>query len=106
MYEPADAVAKILNRLCFCVFLFVFNALLFYWVDTVHTTVNASFAKEAFKGTLDYEYMTKGARIFFWVSTVLVILLTVCLPYIVAVPWYLCDDEFVFAVLMRVCESR
>ena len=78
MFEPADAVAKILNRLCFCVFLFVFNALLFYWVDTVHTTVNASFAKEAFKGTLDYEYMTKGGRIFFWGSTVLVILLTVC----------------------------
>lgn len=77
--SPAlDVADKIINRVCFCVFLFVFNALLFYWVDTVHTTVNVAFAKEAFKGTLDYDFMTVRGRILFWVATALVILLTVC----------------------------
>ena len=77
--SPAlDVADKIINRVCLCVFLFVFNALLFYWVDTVHTTVNVAFAKEAFKGTLDYEFMTMRGRILFWVATVVVILLTVC----------------------------
>ena len=44
----------------------------------MHTTVNVAFAKEAFKGTLDYEFMTMRGRILFWVATVVVILLTVC----------------------------
>jgi len=80
--DDAGIANNLINRICFCVFLFVFNSLLFYWIDTVHTTVNVQFAKEAFKGSLDYEFITPVGRIFFWIATVLVILLTLILAIV------------------------
>jgi len=78
----AGIANNLINRISFCVFLFVFNALLFYWIDTVHTTVNVAFAKEAFKGSLDYEFITPVGRIFFWIATGLVIAFTLILAIV------------------------
>jgi len=83
--SEAGLASNLLNRVSFCVFLFVFNALLFYWIDTVHTTVNVAFAKEAFKGSLDYEFITPAGRIGFWIATATVILLTLVLAIVRAV---------------------
>jgi len=83
--DAVGIVANILNRICFCVFLFVFNSLLFYWIDTVHTTVNVAYAKEAFKGSLDYEFITPVGRVFFWIATAVVIALTLILAIVRAV---------------------
>jgi len=80
--EDAGLANNVLNRICFCVFLFVFNALLFYWIDTVHTTVNVAFAKEAFQGSLDYEFITPTGRIMFWIVTGIVIALTLILAIV------------------------
>jgi len=74
-----DIADNLINRIALCVFLFVFNALLFYWIDTIHTTVNVAFAKEAFRGSLDYEFITPIGRLFFWLVTGLVICLTLIL---------------------------
>jgi len=83
--DGAGLASNLLNRVAFCVFLFVFNSLLFYWIDTVHTTVNVAFAKEAFKGSLDYEFITPIGRIFFWIATAVVIGLTLILAIVRAV---------------------
>jgi len=80
--DGAGLASNLINRICFCVFLFVFNSLLFYWIDTVHTTVNVAFAKEAFKGSLDYEFITPIGRIFFWIATAVVIGLTLILAIV------------------------
>jgi len=78
----AGIASNFINRICFCVFLFVFNSLLFYWIDTVHTTVNVAFAKEAFKGSLDYEFITLPGRICFWIATCVIIVLTMILAIV------------------------
>jgi len=83
--DGAKLANNLINRICFCVFLFVFNALLFYWIDTVHTTVNVAFAKEAFKGSLDYEFITPIGRVLFWIVTCVVICLTLILAIVRAV---------------------
>jgi len=83
--SDAGLASNLINRVCFCVFLFVFNSLLFYWIDTVHTTVNVAFAKEAFKGSLDYEFITPMGRVFFWIATAVVIALTLILAIVRAI---------------------
>jgi len=83
--DGASLAGNLINRLSFCVFMFVFNALLFYWIDTVHTTVNVAFAKEAFSGSLDYEFITHTGRFFFWLATGIVVLLTLVLAIVRAV---------------------
>jgi len=80
--DGAGLASNLINRVCFCVFLFVFNSLLFYWIDTVHTTVNVAYAKEAFKGSLDYEFITPVGRVFFWIATATVIALTLILAIV------------------------
>jgi len=73
---------KVWNRVCFCIYLFVFNALLFYWIDTIHTTVNAAFAKEALSGSLDFGFITPRGRMMFYLATGVVILLVLGLAII------------------------
>ena len=100
--DGAGLASNLINRVCFCVFLFVFNSLLFYWIDTVHTTVNVAFAKEAFKGSLDYEFITPIGRIFFWIATVAVIALTVCaLPLFLI--FFVCICCFTCFLFVCVC---
>ena len=79
--DSADDFNKIWNRVCFCVFLFVFNSLLFYWIDTIHTTINVAFAKQALSGSLDFGFITPLGRKLFYLATVLVSILVVCLLF-------------------------
>jgi len=74
-----DMFNSVLNRVCMCLFLFVFNSLLFYWIDTVHTTVNSAFAKKAFAGSMEFGFITPLGRILFYVATGLVIALIMAL---------------------------
>ena len=98
--DGAGIANNLINRVCLSVFLFVFNALLFYWIDTVHTTVNVAFAKEAFKGSLDYEFITPMGRLFFWIVTGLVICLTVCFFFFFP-PRLVCVFSYVLVVHLR-----
>ena len=77
-----DATSSIMNRLSMCVFLYVFNSLLFYWIDTIHTTINATFAKQAFGGGVDFGFMSSGGHKLFYGATFLVIFLVVCSCYL------------------------
>jgi len=74
-----DMFNSVLNRICMCLFLFVFNSLLFYWIDTVHTTVNSAFAKKAFAGSMEFGFVTPLGRILFYVATGAVITLIMAL---------------------------
>jgi len=80
--DGVSIASNLINRISLCVFLFVFNALLFYWIDTVHTTVNVAFAKEAFQGSLDYEFISPRGRFLFWLFTLIVIALTLVLAVV------------------------
>jgi len=74
-----DLFNSVLNRVCMCVFLFVFISLLFYWIDTVHTTVNTAYAKKAFGGGMEFGFLTPLGRLVFYLATGLVILLILVL---------------------------
>jgi len=74
-----DRFDSILNRICMCVFLFAFNSMLFYWIDTSLTTVNSAFAKEAFGGSMEFGFMTPLGRGLFYGATGLVIALVLIL---------------------------
>jgi len=70
-----DYFNKIWNRVCFCIYLFVFNSLLFYWIDTIHTTVNVAFAKQALSGSLDFGFITpRGRKVFLFVTGLVIFL--------------------------------
>jgi len=58
---------------------FVFISLLFYWIDTVHTTVNTAYAKKAFGGGMEFGFLTPLGRLVFYLATGLVILLILVL---------------------------
>jgi len=77
-----SAAGSLCNRLAMCVFLYVFNTLLFYWIDTIHTTINVAFAKQAFGGGADFSFVTSRGRIFFYGVTVLVIILVLILAVV------------------------
>jgi len=73
-----DYFNKVWNRVCFCIFLFVFQLLLFCWIDTIHTTVNVAFAKDALSGSLDFGFITPLVRnliLFFCILIVIVVFL-------------------------------
>ena len=88
--ESLDLFNKVLNRACMCVFIVVFNSLLFYWIDTVHTTVNAALAKGAVGGWVDMSFLTPLGRILFYGANVLIILLVVCSCFIMHMLSILC----------------
>jgi len=83
--DSVSLASNMVNRVSLCVFLWVFNALLFYWIDTVHTTVNVAFAKEAFGGSLDFQFITPVGRIWFGIVTIAVTVLTLILAIVRAV---------------------
>jgi len=68
-----DLFNKVWNRVCFCLFLYVFQLLLFYWIDTIHTTVNANFAKQALSGSDDFGFITPLGRKLFHIATAFVV---------------------------------
>lgn len=76
MRSDLDSAAFFLNRAAFIVFLFVFNSVLFFWADTIHTTVNVVFAKQAIHADLDFSYMTPVVKVCFWVVTIVTALFT------------------------------
>jgi len=77
--RAVKAAGSLCNRLAMCVFLYVFNTLLFYWIDTIHTTINVSIAKQAFTGGTDFSFVSRKGRVFFYGAIVLVIILVLVL---------------------------
>jgi len=68
-----DMFNKVFNRVCFCLFLYVFQLMLFYWMDTMHTTVNANFAQKALSGSDDFGFITPLGRKLFHIATAAVV---------------------------------
>jgi len=77
-----DSFNGVLNRVTMCIFIFVFNTLLFYWIDTIHTTVNAAFAQEAFGGSTNISFVTPASQIATYVVTAVVVIIILVLSII------------------------
>jgi len=77
-----DAFNSVLNRFTMCIFIFVFNTLLFYWIDTIYTTVNAAFAQEAFGGSTNVSFVTSAGQIATYIVTFFIVIVILVLDIV------------------------
>jgi len=75
LFIDASIIADfVLNRIALCLFLVAYTNNLFYWIDTVLTTINTKFTVDALRGELRSNFLSKRIKIAL-ISTIAVIIL-------------------------------
>lgn len=77
--EACEIAKHLTDRIIICLFLFIWNCVLLYWMDIVHSTKNTLSAKHAINGDIAFKPQNKAVKILFYVVTGLIIVVTLIL---------------------------
>jgi len=84
MYD--ELAGFILNRIAFIFFLCAYNNTLFFWIDTIQSTMNIMFSEQAVRGELSWRFMSKRMFMALWGTSAAIIAFTiVCIVVIIKI---------------------
>lgn len=74
--DSCGVANHLIDRVIICLFLFIWNCMLLYWIDAAHNTKSMFHAEEAVNGNVAFKPRIKGTKILFYVITGLIIFVT------------------------------
>jgi len=77
VFGNEDLLAFIINRCAWIFFLFAYNNTLFFWIETIESTMNVLFTLQVIKGELNYRYMSNKMKTGLWITTGVITVFTV-----------------------------